>query len=78
VPFSEDLKMTSNTTDFDTFRVTIEELVINGAANDEIVASLATRVYKRLQGVSKDNKSDDTLGWSCTLFPYSDNDLLPG
>jgi hypothetical protein len=40
VPFSEDLKMTSNTTDFDTFRVTIEELVINGATNDEIVASL--------------------------------------
>jgi hypothetical protein len=57
-PFSEDLKMISNTTervnDSDTFRVTIEELVMNGATNDEIVASLgrqglqtSTRSLKR-------------------------------
>ena len=41
-PLSEDLKMTSNLTqrvhDFDTFRATIEELVVTGATNDEIVA----------------------------------------
>jgi hypothetical protein len=43
-PFSEDLKMTSNATervnDFDTFRVIIKELVINGTTNDEIITLL--------------------------------------
>jgi hypothetical protein len=43
-PFSEDLKMISNMTkrvnEFDTFRATIKEMVINGVINDEIVALL--------------------------------------
>ena len=42
--FCEDLKMTSNVTErvneFDTFRAIIEELVMNGAINNEIVAPL--------------------------------------
>ena len=46
--------MTDRVNEFDTFRATVEELVINGATNDEIVASLgrqglqtSTRSLKR-------------------------------
>jgi hypothetical protein len=43
-PFSEDLKMTSNTTErvnnFNTFRVIIKELVIDSTINDKIITLL--------------------------------------
>jgi hypothetical protein len=43
-PISEDLKITSNVTkrvnEFNTFRVIIKKIVINGTINDEIITLL--------------------------------------